>query len=161
MRLRSTRIGGVLGQRLERTLGGAIGADEGLAGLCRHRSDIDDRAFDLLPAHDLDGLLHQEERRTHIDRKHPVEQFRARIEDRAAVGDRGSIHQRIDPPELRVAGSNHLDGILDAFEIRLDIDHFGPCLRLDFARLGLTLAGIAPANHNAGGPPRRQKARQL
>ncbi len=72
------REGGVARQRRQRALGGAVGADEGLAGVRGHRADVDDRAGDAVADHQPDRLLHQEERPAHVGREHRGRRARAR-----------------------------------------------------------------------------------
>ena len=116
----------------------------------RHGQDVDHRALDLLPPHDLGGLLHQEEGRAHVDREHAVEQFRARVEDRAAVGDAGGVHQHVDAPERAVGPRGDLARLLDAREVGLH-EFRAAALGRDLPRHGLPALRVAAADHEAGG----------
>ena len=85
-----------------------IGDDEGLPAVRRHRQDVDHRALDALSDHHLRRVLHQEERRPHVHGEHRVEELRARVEQRAAVGDGGGIDQHIDAAERLHCGRHDL-----------------------------------------------------
>ena len=118
-------VGDVLGERDQRALGGAIGGDEALAAMAGHRDDVDDRAFDLLALHHLQAMLHQEERRPHIDREHGVEQRRLGIPDRAAIGQAGRVDEDIDAAERLVGGGDDLFGILGDGKVGRHEDRLG------------------------------------
>ena len=115
-------MGDIAGQDGERALGRAIGGDEGLAAMGRHRLDVDDRARDLLPAHDPHGLLNEEEGRAHVDVEDLVEALLGGVENIAAVGERGGVDQRIDAAEPLLRLGDHLAAVGDLRQIRLDED---------------------------------------
>ena len=83
------------------------------------RDDVDDGPLDVLAAHRVRGLLHQEEGRAHIDGEDAVEEFGAGVEDRAAVGIAGGIDQDVDAAEGIVGGGDDRAAILDLGEIGL------------------------------------------
>ena len=96
------RVGDVPGQGGERALRGAIGGDEGLPAMARHRLDVDDRARDLLPPHDPHRLLDEKERRAHVDVEDLVVALLGGVENVAAVGQRGGVDERVDAAEALV-----------------------------------------------------------
>ena len=71
--------------------------------LCPPCPDIEmmliDRAFDLLAPHHLQRMLHQEERRPHVDREHGVEERRARYPRSSPVGDACRVDEHVDAAE--------------------------------------------------------------
>ena len=152
-------------QRRERALGGRIGGDEGLAGVARHGADVDHGAGRALAAHDLGGLLHEEEGRAQVDREHPVEKLRRGVQDGAAVGQGGAVDQAVEFSEGRVGLGDHRPAILDVFQIRLD--EMGRAAgRAQVAGDLFAAFGVAPADHQAGGAafgeePRRRLAQTL
>ena len=100
----------------------AICGDEGLPAMPRHRLDVDDRARDLLPAHDAHALLDEEERRAHVDVENLIVALLGRVENIAAIGQRGGVDQGVDAAEALVRLGDHLAAVGDASEIRLDED---------------------------------------
>ena len=118
-------VGDVPGERDQRALRSAVGGDEALTAMAGHRDDVDDRAFDLLAFHHLQSMLHQEERRPHIDREHGVEQRRLGIPDRAAIGQTGRIDEYVDAAECLVGSGNDLFGILGDGKVGRHEDRLG------------------------------------
>ena len=146
---RHQREGGVLGQRRERALRDAVGREERLAAMRRHRLDVDHRACDLLAPHDGGGILQQEERRAQVDRHHALEQFGRGVEHRAAVGDAGGVDQRVDaaerpcrPPPSRRASAPRSARSASTYSTRQP-----PLPRSRRDRLAVP--GVAAADHDA------------
>ena len=114
------RVGDVAGQDGERALRRAIGGDERLPAMGRHRLDVDDRAGDLLPPHDPHRLLDEKERRAHVDVENLVIALLGGVEDVAPVGQRGGVDERIDAAKALVRLGDNLAAIGDAAEIGFD-----------------------------------------
>ena len=64
-----------------------------------HRDDVDDRAALAAAAHVLDRRLHEEERAAGVDRDVLVEEFGRRVQQAAAGGEAGAVHQPVDAAE--------------------------------------------------------------
>ena len=123
----------------------AIGGDERLAAVGRHRLDVDDRALDFLATHDLRGLLDQEERRADVHVENLVEALFGGVENIAAVGDAGGVDEHVDPVEAAIRLGDHLAAVGDASKVRRDERRraAGGLERLGDA---VALGGVAPAN---------------
>ena len=143
-------MGDIPGQCGERAFRCAIGRNEGLAAVGRHRLNVDDRARDLLAPHDPHALLNEEERRAHVDVEDLVEAFLRRVKNIAAIAEPGGVDQRIDAAEALVRLRDHLAAIGDLREVRLDKDGRAAGRR-NFARDPLASLGVPAADHE----PRR------
>ncbi len=117
----------------------------------RHRLDVDDRAGDLLPSHDADRLLDEEERRPHVDVEDLVVAFLGRVEDVASVGQRRGVDQHVDPAEPPVRLGDDVAAIGHLGEIRLDEDRRASG-RGNLLRHPPAVLGVAPADDEACGP---------
>ena len=144
------RMGDVAGQGGERALRGAIGGDEWLPAMARHRLDVDDRARDLLAPHDPHGLLDEEERRAHVDVEDLVVALLGGVEDVAPVAQRGGVDERVDAAEALVRLGDDLAAVGDFGEIRLDEDG-RTAGRGNVARDPLAPLLVAAADDESGG----------
>ena len=106
-------------------------------------------ALDLLALHDRERVLHQEERRAHVDGEHRVEKLGARVPDRAAIGDAGGVHQNVDAPERLVGLGDDLACILHRREIGCHEDRLDALLFERRFHLGAAL-GVAAGDDEAG-----------
>ncbi|MCY1369663.1 hypothetical protein D9M69_567150 [compost metagenome] len=79
------RISDIAGQCIKRPFGSAVSRNEGLTSHGRHGGYIDNRAFYLVAAEELDCVLNEEERRTRVDGKKPIKQFRRGVEYITAI----------------------------------------------------------------------------
>src|SRR6185503_7387097 len=111
--------GRVLGERDQRPLRNAVGRDETLPAMTGHRDDVDDRAFDLLAFHHMDGVLDEEEGSPHVDVHHGIEKLLLGVPDGAAIGDSGGIHQRVNTAKSLVSCGYYLARIVHVCEISL------------------------------------------
>src|SRR5690606_11723870 len=109
-------VGGVAGQAGQTGLGRDVGGEVGRAAEFGDRDDVDDRAGRLAAQHVLHGGPHGEEGAAQVDRDVPVEHLGGRVEQGAAVGEPGRVHQAVDSTERgdrRLDGGDRLVGIAD------------------------------------------------
>ena len=113
---------------------------------------------DAVATHQLDALLHQEEGATDIDGEDPVEQLRRGVEDGAAIGIAGRVHERVDPAEDPVRLRHDPTAGVHILKLRLSEDRAGAGLFGDPRRDRLAALAAAPRDDEAGGMARREFA---
>jgi len=138
--------GHVAGQGRQGALGGGIGRQERLATVAGHADDVKNRAGTAAVDHSLNGSLHEEERRTHIDGHDAVKNFRRRVQDRAAFGGGGAVDQDVDAVKHTPGRVGHAAAIFNHGQ--LGPDEFRPAApSAQLAGQPFAVGGIAAAYH--------------
>ena len=100
-------IPGVAGERGQRALGGRVSGEDGLASVTGHRDDVDDAAAVARPPHQPGGVLHEQERRPHVDGEQAIPQLDARVVQRAAAAEARGVDEAVQASEALLARADH------------------------------------------------------
>ena len=143
-------VGNIFCEGRQRAFGAAIGRDERLPAMCRHALDIDNGAGNVFANHDFEGFLHQEKRGAGVDVEHAVEQLWRGVENGAAVGEGGAVHERMDFAKMGICGGHDSPAIFHLGKVCFD-KMGGASFCRNLMGDGFAFGLIASTNHQAGG----------
>jgi len=110
---------------------------------------VGDRPDDAFADHQLDRVLHEEERRAHVDGHHPVEELGLRVPDGAPLGVRRAVGEYVQGAEMLVGGRDDAAAGVHVDHVGLDEDGLAAA-GVQFLGGGLAAVGISAGDDDAG-----------